>query len=74
VPLLFFGVISGVLADRFDRRVLALVTQVVNFSVTVGRSLLVKATLLDGVAHNVTRILGPLAGGSFTAVLGVEQC
>jgi MFS family permease len=115
-PLLVFGLFGGVIADRFDRRHLLLVTQVVNVvtSVTlaglviggglvywhliagslvlglswaidwpsrrslimdlVGREHLANGVILDTTSMNLTKIIGPLLGGSLIATLGLEVC
>ncbi len=40
---------------------------------TVGRSMLVRATMLDSLSHNLTRALGPFAGGVIIALAGGEK-
>ncbi|ARK32604.1 MFS transporter [Halalkalibacter krulwichiae] len=47
LPLLFFGLMGGVLADRFDRRKLLLISQITNFVVNMLMGILLVAGWLE---------------------------
>lgn len=115
-PVLLFGAFAGAISDRFDRRRLLIVAELLNIGASfavaflfvtnaleywhlalanlvlglswsvefparramvpdlIPKDLLVSAILLDTVAMNSNKIIGPLAGGGMIAAFGITGC
>src|SRR3990172_9917389 len=59
LPVLLFGPMGGVLADRFDKRRLLLITQVVAATLAAGLGLLVATDLIEvGMVYVLAACLG----------------